>query len=97
MQRVAGPSWRRPGFNPRTIHVEYVVDRLALGQLFLRISPVLSSQYHSTDVPFSLVNLSRMLYNLNNIELLNKTLIFYCVGLQYTFPIHLRFVMKYVI
>jgi hypothetical protein len=33
----------RPGFNPRPTHVEFVVDKVALGQVFpqvLRFSPV---------------------------------------------------------
>jgi hypothetical protein len=40
---VAGLSRRRPGFATRTVHVEFAVDRLALGQVFLavlRLSPV---------------------------------------------------------
>ena len=60
----------------QAVHIEFVVGRVALGQIFLRVLPIFSFQYHSTNAPFSLVNLSRMLYNLNNIESLNKTLIF---------------------
>jgi len=30
-------SWR-PGFNPRPVHVEFVIDRVALGQVFLSAS-----------------------------------------------------------
>jgi hypothetical protein len=40
---VAGFSPRRPGFALRADHVEFVVDRVALGQVFLRVlrcSPV---------------------------------------------------------
>jgi hypothetical protein len=40
---VAGLSPQRPGFAPRSIHVGFVVDRVALGQVFLqvlRFSPV---------------------------------------------------------
>jgi hypothetical protein len=40
---VAGLSLRRPGFAPGSIHVGFVVDRVAMGQVFLRVlrfSPV---------------------------------------------------------
>jgi hypothetical protein len=40
---VAGLSPRRPGFDPRSVHVGFVVDQVALGQDFprvLRFSPV---------------------------------------------------------
>jgi hypothetical protein len=40
---VAGLSPRRPGFNPGSVHVEFEVDKVALGQVFprvLRFSPV---------------------------------------------------------
>jgi hypothetical protein len=34
---VAGLSLRRPAFVPVSVHVEFVVDRVALGQVFLRV------------------------------------------------------------
>jgi hypothetical protein len=40
---VAGLSPRRPGFDPGSVHVGFVVDKVALGQVFprvLRFSPV---------------------------------------------------------
>jgi hypothetical protein len=40
---VAGFSPRRPGFAPGSIHVGFVVDKVTLGQVFLRVlrfSPV---------------------------------------------------------
>jgi hypothetical protein len=40
---VAGLSPRRPGFNPGPVHVGFMVDKVALGQVFLRVlrlSPV---------------------------------------------------------
>jgi hypothetical protein len=40
---VAGLPPRTPGFDPGSIHVEFVVDKVALGQVFprvLRFSPV---------------------------------------------------------
>jgi hypothetical protein len=40
---VAGLSPRRPGFDPKSVQVGYVVDKVALGQVFLRVlqfSPV---------------------------------------------------------
>jgi hypothetical protein len=43
MRLVAGLPSRRPGFDPGSVHVEFVVDRVALGQVFPRVflfSPV---------------------------------------------------------
>ena len=40
---VAGLSLRRPGFDPGSIHVGFVVNKVALGQVFspsCRFSPV---------------------------------------------------------
>jgi hypothetical protein len=34
---VAGLSPRRPGFDPGSVHVGFVVDKVALGQVFLRV------------------------------------------------------------
>jgi hypothetical protein len=34
---VAGLSLRRPGFDPGSFHVGFVVDKVALGQVFLRV------------------------------------------------------------
>jgi hypothetical protein len=39
---VASLSPRRPGFDSRPIHVRFVIDRVALGQVFLRILQFLS-------------------------------------------------------
>jgi hypothetical protein len=42
-QLAAGLPPRRPGFDPGSAHVGFVVDKLALGQVFprvLRLSPV---------------------------------------------------------
>jgi hypothetical protein len=36
---VAGLSPRRPGFAPGSVHVGFVVDKVALGQVFLRVLP----------------------------------------------------------
>jgi hypothetical protein len=34
---VAGLSPRKPGFDPGSVHAEFVVDKVALGQVFLRV------------------------------------------------------------
>jgi hypothetical protein len=34
---VALLSLRRPGFDPGSVHVVFVVDKVALGQVFLRV------------------------------------------------------------
>jgi hypothetical protein len=36
-QLVAGISSRRPDFDPRSVHVRFVVDKVALGQVFFRV------------------------------------------------------------
>jgi hypothetical protein len=48
---AAGLSPRRPGFDPGSVHVEFVVDKLALGQVFSPSTSVFSCQFHSTGVP----------------------------------------------
>jgi hypothetical protein len=35
---VAGVSPRRPGLDPGSVHVEFVVDKVALGQVYPRVS-----------------------------------------------------------
>jgi hypothetical protein len=47
---VAGLSPRRPGFNPGSVHVGFVVDKGAPGQVFLRAS-VFPCQFNSTGAP----------------------------------------------
>jgi hypothetical protein len=48
---VAGLSPRRPGFNPGSVHVGFLMDKVALGQVppprILRFS----RQFHSTGAP----------------------------------------------
>jgi hypothetical protein len=44
------PLTASPGFTPGTIHVGFVVDKVALGQFFLRLLRVFPCQYHSTVV-----------------------------------------------
>jgi hypothetical protein len=56
---VAGLSPRRPGFAPGSIHVGFVVDRVALGQVFLRVlrfSPVNISFHSRSPNPYHLGN-----------------------------------------
>jgi hypothetical protein len=50
---------QRPGFDPRLVHVGFVVDEVALGQVFLKVFPC---HCHSTTpylihLPFTLCNL----------------------------------------
>jgi len=41
----------------KTIHVEFMVDRLALGQNFLRLLQFSSANYHSVNVSYSFESL----------------------------------------
>jgi hypothetical protein len=57
---VAGISPRRPGFNPGSVHVGFVVDKVALGQVFPPSTSVFPCQFHSTDAPL-LVKMNKKL------------------------------------
>jgi hypothetical protein len=48
---VPGLSPRRPGFDPRSVHVRFVMDSVALGQVFSPSTWVFSCQFHSTGAP----------------------------------------------
>jgi hypothetical protein len=48
---VAGISPRRPGFDPRSVHVKFVVDQVALGKVFFSSTSVFSCHFHSTGAP----------------------------------------------
>jgi hypothetical protein len=41
--------------NGRAVHVEFVADKVALGQVFIRVLRLYLCQYHSTAAPYSLV------------------------------------------
>lgn len=43
----------KPEFSPRVVHVGYVVDRMALSQVFLLVLQFLPTSYHFTIPPFS--------------------------------------------
>jgi hypothetical protein len=50
-QLVAGLSTRRPGFDPSSVHVGFVVDKVALGQVSTQSTSVFICQFHSTGAP----------------------------------------------
>jgi hypothetical protein len=50
MRLVADLSPFSPGFAPMSIHVGFAVDKVALGQIFLRVLRFFSCQYHFTVV-----------------------------------------------
>lgn len=54
MRSVAGLPPQRPGFSSRPVHEGYVVDRMALGLVFLRAIRVFG-QYHSINASFSFI------------------------------------------
>jgi hypothetical protein len=56
--KLAGLSPRRPGFDPRPVNVGFMSDKVALGQVFLRI--ILFSPRHcpSASVPYTFIHLS---------------------------------------
>jgi hypothetical protein len=53
---VAGLPLRRPGFDPGSVHVRFVVDKVALGQVFLRVVGLpLSVSFHWCYIFFCVV------------------------------------------
>jgi hypothetical protein len=50
-QADTGLSPRRLGFHLMSVHMRFVVDKVALGQVFIGASRF-SPQYHSTNTPY---------------------------------------------
>ena len=50
---VAGLSPRKPGFDPRPGHMEFLFHRVALRKMFLRVVLFSPVQYNSTHAPYS--------------------------------------------
>ena len=50
---MVGVPPRKPGFDPKPVHVEYVVDKVVMSWVSPSIS-VLSCQFQSTDIPHSM-------------------------------------------
>jgi hypothetical protein len=48
---VSGLSLRRPGFNPGSVHVGFLVDKAALGQVFPPSTSGFPCQFHYTGAP----------------------------------------------
>jgi len=66
-QLFASLSPWRPGFNPRSVYVGFVVGKVALEQaLFTIVS--FSCQYYSTNAPHSFTDLLLKIYNLGNLH-----------------------------
>jgi hypothetical protein len=52
---AAGFPLQRPRFNPRAVHVEFVMDRVALGQATHRELRCHPATHHSTIAPYFFV------------------------------------------
>jgi hypothetical protein len=50
---VTSLSSPRPGFDLRSVRVRFVVNKVALGHIFLLSASLFPCQYHSTIVPYS--------------------------------------------
>ena len=48
---VASLQTRAPGFDPRSVHVGFLVDKVALGQVFPPSISVFPCQFYSTGAP----------------------------------------------
>jgi hypothetical protein len=69
---VAGLSPRRQGFAPRSIHVEFVVDKAALRQVLSKFFGF-PCQYHSTVVLHTRISSSAGMNNRPNVSIfINK-------------------------
>jgi hypothetical protein len=64
LRSVAGLSPRRPKFDSRSIHVRFVVDKLALRQVFLHYR-CFPCQYNATNAPYARILLSPTLHKLD--------------------------------
>jgi len=53
---VTGFSLQMSGFNPRAIHVEFVVNKIALRKAFFPVLQFSPANYHSTNTSHSSVN-----------------------------------------
>jgi hypothetical protein len=73
---VAGLPLRRPGFDPGSVNVGFVVDKVALGQVFSELS-VCPCQFHSTGAPL-LVKLGKKTVHLHH-RVVQKALRLWCV------------------
>jgi hypothetical protein len=51
MRLVADISSRRPGFDPGSVHVGFVVEKVELGQAFLSSTSVFPCRFHSIGAP----------------------------------------------
>lgn len=63
---VTGPSIWSSVSNPRLVHIGFMVDKSALGQVFFLNVSFLPCQYHSTNAQYSFIHLPPMMYNLSN-------------------------------
>jgi len=63
---VAGLSPRRPGFNPTTDNVGFVVDKVTVAGVFVRVLWSFPRQCHSTNAANWFIHLSPVSHNLDN-------------------------------
>jgi hypothetical protein len=81
MQLVAGFSTRRSGFDVGPVHVRFVVEKVALTHLFLRVlqdfrvsnPPPLLHTYHHTHVTLTRGNSKSGLRNVHKVMLARKS------------------------
>lgn len=49
---------QRPRFNPMSVHVGFVLDKVAMGQVLFRVVAVFSCWCYSSSAPYSFIDLS---------------------------------------
>jgi hypothetical protein len=58
VSRLGLPPWK-PGFDPRQVHMRFVVTKMALRQVFTKSASVFTRQCYSTIDPYSFSHQSR--------------------------------------
>ena len=64
-QSAVGLSPRWPNFDPRSVHMRFMVDKVALWQVSSPSTSVFPCQYHSTYHPHPFIHLPPTLYNVS--------------------------------
>lgn len=65
-QLIIGPSPWRPGFNPSPVHVQFVENKVTLGQDICSCNFIFFCQDYSTNFPYSFIKHQYCMYTINN-------------------------------
>jgi len=65
-QLITSLSPWRPGFNPSPVHVEFVENKVALGQDICSWAFVFPCRYYSTNAPYSFIKHQYCMYTISD-------------------------------